>query len=74
MSNTLINATKLQKINRSAISTFEKEIIDNVKSLIDYRRKISIEILNTKPEDGIFYDLINAYDFINEQIKNILSI
>jgi hypothetical protein len=74
MSTTAITFGHLNKVERASILNVDEDLIKNIKYLIDYRKKIAIEILQCKPENGNINDLNHVYNFINDQIKLHLSI
>ena len=74
MSATAITYNHLNKVERASIFNVDEYLIKNIKDLIDYRKKIAIELLNTKHDDDKINDLNHAYNFINEQIKLLLDL
>ena len=69
MSTTAITFGHLNKVECASILNVDEDLIKNLKNLIDYRKKIAIEILQCKPENDNINDLNHAYNFINDQIK-----
>jgi hypothetical protein len=73
MGETASKVLEFEKLQKAKIMVGDDILFKNISQLLEYRREIAIK-MNSVTDEKLYKDINSMYDYVNQQLKELLAI